>query len=296
MSQWGLNSSVCVADYLEMNTLMFAPFEPRVHAFALSLAHDSVCIYRQDSDVCLIGGFQSSYISWVERLCVSRLGPPLGSVKGGDVTCNCAHPSPRNRATRRSRGLWRLARFQAAAHQVCELNGSSAAQSVTFFFARPWAVSERAHRPRPCSDNTPPLIFPHVQSQERHVLVRGTLCWWNLFFFVFLARDGRKFSGLDWIWKWEFFFFFFLPFPPMRSCGMALATVSGLPGYDGTGASRVLSPQWDECVWVEVKSLAAAAWNWAPAGSQWDGGQGRVSFSRALIRPIAPATTLHSHW
>lgn len=157
---------------------------------------------------------------------------PTRLCQRGDVTCNCAHPSPCNRAARRSRGLWRLARFQAAAHQVCELNNSSAAQSVTFFFAgvpgrratltihtdggeTPWAVSERAHRPRPCSDNPPPpWIFPHVQLQERHVLVRGTLCWWNLFFVVFFSTRRKEIQQPRLNLKMRPFFFV-----PSLQCG-----------------------------------------------------------------------------
>lgn len=197
---------------------------------------------------------------------------PTRLCQRGDVTCNCAHPSPCNRAARRSRGLWRLARFQAAAHQVCELNNSSAAQSVTFFFAgvpgrratltihtdggeTPWAVSERAHRPRPCSDNPPPWIFPHVQLQERHVLVRGTLCWWNLFFvFCFFSTRRKEIQRPRLNLKMRLFFFLSLPsnvelWHGARHCVRA-------PRLWWNWGVESAFPQWDECVWVEVKSLA----------------------------------------
>lgn len=196
---------------------------------------------------------------------------PTRLCQRGDVTCNCAHPSPCNRAARRSRGLWRLARFQAAAHQVCELNNSSAAQSVTFFFAgvpgrratltihtdggeTPWAVSERAHRPRPCSDNPPPHEYSHMYSCRNGTsLCEEHFAGETCFLLFFLARDGRKFSSLDWIWKWDLFF---LSLPSNVELWHGARHCVRAPRLWWNWGVESAFPQWDECVWVEVKSLA----------------------------------------
>lgn len=106
---------------------------------------------------------------------------PTRLCQGGDVTCNCAHPSPRNRAARRSRGLCRVAQTlsrRASGVRVRQLTVPHTVSCLFLFLFFPflfvagvrnrlaaltihtdsgktlWAVFKNGHRPHPCTDNT----------------------------------------------------------------------------------------------------------------------------------------------
>lgn len=270
-----LNCSRYLADRLENEHIM----APCVPAFALFLCAHSASIYRQDSDVCLMEeGFTAVIFHEPSGFASVALVPPLGSVKGETspviVLIHHAATGPLgHEASAMS------LRFCAAAHQVWVQQLTLPLGSLLYFFfcwmlfagvrnlhtaltihtdsgKTLWAVFKNTQRPHPCSDNPPaPWIDLLVQSQEQHVLVRGTLCWCNLFFFFFLIILPLLF----WSTRQKEIqrpkrILFFSPsnaelLHGTRHCVRA-------PRLWRNWGVESASPQWDECVWVWVKSLA----------------------------------------
>lgn len=146
-----------------------------------------------------------------------------------------------------------------------------------------WASCKHAHNSCSCCSNVFSWIFQDICL---HVLSEGTFFWCN--HFLYLSIRKKKILGHTEMEMRQAFF--------MQNCCVLCHCVSAPQLWRNWGVCSVF-PHWDECVWVEGKSLAVGnvglSSSSLPVGQEDRDG---FHFSRALIRPIALATTLHSHW